>query len=112
MRKYVPVAWLTTCQSWAPSAWWSRHTVLGSVLTGDDGGGPRAEDGCQDGLMLDHLGIQSSDPSRAAVFEAARTFGTEVLHEARLWPEYHPSYYGGFVRDPDGNNVEAVCHTG
>lgn len=23
---------------------------------------------------------------------------------------YHPSYYGAFVRDPDGNNVEAVCH--
>jgi catechol 2,3-dioxygenase-like lactoylglutathione lyase family enzyme len=24
---------------------------------------------------------------------------------------YHPHYYGAFVRDPDGNNVEAVCHT-
>ena len=23
---------------------------------------------------------------------------------------YHPHYYGGFVLDPDGNNVEAVCH--
>jgi hypothetical protein len=28
-----------------------------------------------------------------------------------LWPEYHPGYFGAFVRDPDGNNVEAVCHT-
>jgi hypothetical protein len=28
-----------------------------------------------------------------------------------MWPEYHPHYYGAFVRDPDGNNVEAVCHT-
>ena len=27
-----------------------------------------------------------------------------------VWPEYHPCYYGAFVRDPDGNNVEAVCH--
>jgi hypothetical protein len=26
-----------------------------------------------------------------------------------VWPEYDPAYYGGFVRDPDGNNVEAVC---
>ena len=34
-----------------------------------------------------------------------------ALHEPRVWPEYHPNYYGGFVRDPDGNNVEAVCHT-
>ena len=27
-----------------------------------------------------------------------------------LRPEYHPSYYGTFVLDPDGNNIEAVCH--
>jgi hypothetical protein len=27
-----------------------------------------------------------------------------------VWPEYHPDYYAAFVRDPDGNNVEAVCH--
>ncbi|BBU24564.1 glyoxalase [Mycobacterium xenopi RIVM700367] len=27
----------------------------------------------------------------------------------RLWPEYHPRYFGAFVRDPDGNN-EAVFH--
>ena len=25
-------------------------------------------------------------------------------------PVYHPQYYGAFVLDPDGNNVEAVCH--
>jgi hypothetical protein len=25
-------------------------------------------------------------------------------------PHYHPGYYGAFVFDPDGNNVEAVCH--
>ncbi len=25
---------------------------------------------------------------------------------------YHPTYYGAFVLDPDGNNVEAVCHKG
>jgi len=27
-----------------------------------------------------------------------------------LRPQYHPAYYGAFVLDPDGNNVEAVCH--
>ena len=50
-------------------------------------------------------------PDRAAVdafVEAARATGAGVLHEARVWPEYHETYYGGFVRDPDGNNVEAV----
>ena len=45
-----------------------------------------------------------------AFFAAAVAAGAAVLHEPRLWPEYHPGYYGAFVRDPDGNNVEAVCH--
>ena len=52
--------------------------------------------------------------TRAAVrafFDVAVGQGAEVLHQPRLWPEYHATYYGGFVRDPDGNNVEAVCHT-
>ena len=44
-------------------------------------------------------------------FEAAVAQGAEVLHEPRHFPEYHDHYFGGFVRDLDGNNVEAVCHT-
>ncbi|MCU0926848.1 MAG: VOC family protein, partial [Hydrogenophaga sp.] len=27
-----------------------------------------------------------------------------------LRPDYHPNYYGAFVIDPEGNNIEAVCH--
>ena len=57
--------------------------------------------------------IAFAAPSRQAVrafFDAAVATGAEVLHEPRCWPEYHPDYYGAFVRDPDGNNVEAVCH--
>jgi catechol 2,3-dioxygenase-like lactoylglutathione lyase family enzyme len=45
-----------------------------------------------------------------AFLSAAKGLGAEVLHEARVWPEYHANYYGAFVRDPNGNNVEAVCH--
>ena len=58
-----------------------------------------------------HVAFQAAD--RAAVrafFDAAIARGAEALHEPRVWPEYHPNYYGGFVRDPDGNNIEAVCH--
>lgn len=44
------------------------------------------------------------------VHEAAVADGAEILHEPRLWPEYHPGYYAVFLRDPDGNNVEAVHH--
>jgi catechol 2,3-dioxygenase-like lactoylglutathione lyase family enzyme len=53
-------------------------------------------------------------PDRAAVdafHNAAVALGLESLHEPRVWPEYHAGYYGAFVRDPDGNNVEAVHHT-
>ena len=46
-----------------------------------------------------------------AFFDAAVAAGAEVLHPPRVWPEYHPNYFGAFVRDPDGNNVEAVCHS-
>jgi catechol 2,3-dioxygenase-like lactoylglutathione lyase family enzyme len=45
-----------------------------------------------------------------AFFDAAVAAGAEVLHAPREWPEYHATYYGAFVRDPDGNNVEAVSH--
>ena len=65
-----------------------------------------------EGFRESHIAF--SAPSRAAVdafFAAATAAGAEVLHEPRVWPEYHPNYYGAFVRDPDGNNVEAVCHT-
>jgi len=58
-----------------------------------------------------HIAFESPDrASVVAFFDAAVAHGAEVLHEPRVWPEYHPNYFGAFVRDPDGNNVEAVCH--
>jgi catechol 2,3-dioxygenase-like lactoylglutathione lyase family enzyme len=30
--------------------------------------------------------------------------------EPGVRPHYHPNYYGAFVLDPDGHNIEAVCH--
>ena len=59
------------------------------------------------------LHVAFSAPDRAAVdavHEAAVKAGAEVLHAPREWPEYHPGYYGVFLRDPDGHNVEAVHH--
>jgi len=57
--------------------------------------------------------IAFSAPDRPAVdrfFNAGISAGADVLHEPRIWLEYHPNYYGAFIRDPDGNNIEAVCH--
>ena len=65
-----------------------------------------------EGFRESHIAFTA--PDRAAVrafFETAKAARAEVLHEPRVWPEYHPNYFGAFVRDPDGHNVEAVCHT-
>ncbi len=64
-----------------------------------------------DGGRQTHIAFSAAHRGAVRAFhEAAVARGSEVLHEPRLWPEYHPNYYAAFVRDPDGNNVEAVCH--
>lgn len=63
------------------------------------------------GFRESHIAFQA--PDRAAVqafFAAAVAAGAEVLNEPRIWSEYHPDYFAAFVRDPDGNNIEAVSH--
>jgi catechol 2,3-dioxygenase-like lactoylglutathione lyase family enzyme len=69
--------------------------------------GPRSTG---EGFRETHIAF--SAPDRATVrafFERATDAGAEVLHAPTLWPQYDPDYYAVFVRDPDGNNVEAVC---
>ncbi|MGH3480354.1 MAG: VOC family protein [Nocardioidaceae bacterium] len=63
------------------------------------------------GFRESHIAFTA--PDRAAArefFRIAVDTGAEVLHPPRVWPQYHSDYFGAFVRDPDGNNVEAVCH--
>ncbi len=58
-----------------------------------------------------HLAFRAFDRDAVdAVHEAAIATGATVLHAPREWPEYHPGYYGVFLRDLDGHNVEAVHH--
>lgn len=58
-----------------------------------------------------HLAWKAS--SRAAVdafYRAAIAAGGQDNGPPGLRPHYHAHYYGAFVIDPEGNNVEAVCH--
>ncbi len=51
--------------------------------------------------------------SRAAVdafYEAAISAGGKDNGAPGLRPHYHANYYGAYVLDPDGHNIEAVCH--
>ena len=45
-----------------------------------------------------------------AFHAAAVALGAEVLHAPRVFPEYDADYFAAFIRDPDGHNIEAVCH--
>lgn len=58
-----------------------------------------------------HFAFQAADVDAVkAFYDTALAQGAESLHAPRIFPEYHPGYFGAFVRDPDGNNVEAVFH--
>jgi catechol 2,3-dioxygenase-like lactoylglutathione lyase family enzyme len=45
-----------------------------------------------------------------AFYRAALAAGGRDNGAPGLRPDYHPNYYGAFVLDPDGHNIEAVCH--
>lgn len=57
--------------------------------------------------------IAFSAKSRAEVeafYSVALSMGGRDNGPPGIRAHYHPNYYGAFVFDPDGNNVEAVCH--
>ena len=58
-----------------------------------------------------HVAILAKN--RAAVdafYHAAITAGGRDNGAPGIRAHYHPDYYGAFVLDPDGHNIEAVCH--
>ncbi len=59
-----------------------------------------------------HVALRAEDRAAVDAFhEAALSAGGRDNGGPGLRPQYHPGYYGAFVFDPDGNNVEAVHHT-
>ena len=58
-----------------------------------------------------HVAILAKTRSMVDAFHrAALAAGGTDNGPPGLRPHYHPNYYGAFVRDPDGHNIEAVCH--
>ncbi|HWN67345.1 MAG TPA: VOC family protein [Haliangium sp.] len=59
-----------------------------------------------------HIALRARDRKAVdAFYQAALAAGGKDNGAPGLRAHYHPSYYGAFVIDPDGNNLEAVCHT-
>ena len=58
-----------------------------------------------------HVAFSAADRAQVdAFYAAAMQAGGRDNGAPGLRPQYHPDYYGAFVHDPDGNNIEAVCH--
>jgi catechol 2,3-dioxygenase-like lactoylglutathione lyase family enzyme len=90
-----------------------------SVATEFPGGAGFARDGQtafwlgQSDTAPSSLHLAFAAASRAEVdafYRAALQAGAKDNGAPGLRTEYHAAYYGAFVLDPDGNNVEAVCH--
>ena len=59
-----------------------------------------------------HVAFMAKDRASVDAFHrAALAAGGTDNGAPGLRPHYHPNYYGAFVLDPDGHNIEAVCHT-
>jgi catechol 2,3-dioxygenase-like lactoylglutathione lyase family enzyme len=57
-----------------------------------------------------HIAIAAKDrPAVDAFYKAAIAAGAKDNGPPGLRPHYHANYYGAFVLDPDGHNIEAVC---
>jgi catechol 2,3-dioxygenase-like lactoylglutathione lyase family enzyme len=66
-----------------------------------------------EGPVGSHVHVAFVAASRAAVdafYRAAIAAGGKDNGPPGLRPHYHANYYAAFVFDPDGNNIEAVCH--
>lgn len=58
-----------------------------------------------------HIAFRASSRRQVDEFyEAAIKAGGRDNGPPGLRPQYHPNYYGAFVLDPDGHNIEVVCH--
>jgi catechol 2,3-dioxygenase-like lactoylglutathione lyase family enzyme len=59
-----------------------------------------------------HIALAAPDRATVDAFHAAALEAGGIDNgDPGLREDYHPAYYGAFVRDPDGNNIEVVCHS-
>lgn len=76
----------------------------------DDGSDFWIAQGQEDGPRI-HIAFRVSSRATVDAFhEAAVAAGGRDNGAPGLRPRYHPNYYSAYVLDPDGHNIEAVCH--
>jgi catechol 2,3-dioxygenase-like lactoylglutathione lyase family enzyme len=96
-------------------------TRLMDVTAEQTGGAPSAGYGSDGkpyfwlggGKAAGHVHVAFVTAARAKVdafYKAALAAGGKDNGAPGLRPHYHKDYYGAFILDPDGHNIEAVCH--
>ena len=105
----------------APLGYVARKTLPTGTGFGVGEAGEAADAGDPGGEFWIHQGTPST-PRVHVAFRARNRDEVEAFHRAALAaggrdnggpgvrPKYHPNYYGAFILDPDGYNVEAVYH--
>lgn len=89
---------------------WEKPSMIAYGVEGADDFGLQFDDGSS--RRGTHVAFRAPDRASVNRFHSealaagGRDDGAPGLH-----PEYHGSYYAAFVIDPDGNRIEAVCHT-
>ena len=119
----ITVADVPTARAFYEAALAPLSIAVVMVVTPEQSGGPAFAGFGAAGKPFFWIGSggAASGPIHAA-FAAGTRAEVDAFHRAALAaggrdngapglrPHYHPNYYGAFVLDPDGNNIEAVCH--
>lgn len=95
----------------APLGYTKLHAWEGGAGFGRDGSVPLWIHASE--IKPTGIHIALSGENHAAVdafYQAALGAGATDNGKPGLRTDYHPNYYGAFVTDPDGNNLETVCH--
>ena len=81
----------------------------GVVLLGTEDGMVAIRE--SDQVVPHHVAFRADRAGVQAFYAAALAAGASDNGPPGLRSDYHPNYYAAYVKDPDGHNIEAVCHT-
>jgi catechol 2,3-dioxygenase-like lactoylglutathione lyase family enzyme len=98
-------------QALAPLGYSLQAEFPGAAGFGTGQGVPDFWIGSNEERGATHIAFSAKDRGAVdAFYEAATAAGGKDNGAPGLRPHYHENYYAAFVHDPDGNNIEAVCH--
>ena len=109
-RRPAPPSTTPCSPRWAARGSWTSASRSGTATTASPTSGSASIDS-GDGFRESHIAFEARDRATVAPSSTPPSPPAPRCCTSRgCGPSTTPRYYGAFVRDPDGNNVEAVCH--